>query len=109
MRPRPALLVAAALVAVLCGGDTIATVVHGGAVSNKAVEAGGIRLPLQPPPPVPYSLIGATASGTWFTQCAFGPLWLLGSLAGPYPWPAEPIPGRPLDNRPLDWVPPPLP
>jgi hypothetical protein len=95
---------------VLCIGETAARVVRGGAISNKAVEVGGVHVPPQPPPPVPYSLIGAIASGGgWFTQCASWSLWFLGSLAVPHPDRAERIPARPFDNRAPEWLPPPMP
>jgi hypothetical protein len=44
------------------------------AASNPAVEAGGHRLTPQPPPPIPYSFLGAMESqGSWFMQCALWP------------------------------------
>jgi hypothetical protein len=110
MRPQTTPLIALALVAVLCGGETTATVVQGGAISNKPVEVGGVRVPPQPPPPVQYSLIGAIASGgDWFTQCASWSLRFLGSLADPHPARTERNAGREFDNRRLEWVPPPMP
>jgi hypothetical protein len=67
MRPTIPLLIAAALVLVFCHGMTdqaVAKVVRTGKTtpSNPAVEEGGLHLaPGHPPPPVPYSLIGALA------------------------------------------------
>jgi hypothetical protein len=110
MRPRTTPLLALALVAAFCGAKTAARVVHGGAISNKPVEVGGVHVPPQPPPPVQYSLIGAmVTSDDWLTQCAYWSLRFLGSLADPHPGRTERIPGRPFDNRRLEWVPPSMP
>jgi hypothetical protein len=110
MRPQTTPFIALALIAVLCGGETAATVVHGGAISNKPVEVGGVHVPPQPPPPVQYSLIGTIASGgDWLTQCAYWSLRFLGSLADPHPRRTERIPERPFDDRRLEWVPPSMP
>jgi hypothetical protein len=60
-----------------------ASVVLGGgtAISNPAIEVGGHRLPPQPPPAIPYSVIGAIVSeGSWLMQCALEPWRQFGSL-----------------------------
>jgi hypothetical protein len=52
-----------------------------GVVSNPGVEEGGYRLPVQPPPPIPYSFIGSFASeGNWIMQCGLWPWRQLGSM-----------------------------
>jgi hypothetical protein len=87
MRPTIPLTIAAALVLVLCHEMTdqaVAKVVRTGrsAPSNSAVEEGGLHLAPGPPPPIPYSLIGALAldgqvvgrCGLWSPWGSFGPL-----------------------------------
>jgi hypothetical protein len=101
MRPRIALIIAAALVLVLCEGmadQAAAKVVriNNAAPSNPAVEAGGLRLRHGAPPPVQYSLIGALAlppptqfsmagalasQSRWLRQWAFWPCGSFGSLS----------------------------
>jgi hypothetical protein len=79
--------ITAALVLVLCQETTdqaVAKVVRTGrsAPSNPAVEEGGLHLVPGPPPPIPYSLIGALAldsqvvgrCGFWSPWGFFGPL-----------------------------------
>jgi hypothetical protein len=88
MRPYFALIIATVLVLVLCermAGQAAAKVVQDekAAPSNPAVEEGGYRLPPgTPPPPVPYSLVGALASEShWLAQCATWPWRFFGSAS----------------------------
>jgi hypothetical protein len=89
MRPTIPLTIAAALVLVLCHEMTdqaVAKVVRTGrsAPSNSAVEEGGLHLAPGPPPPIPYSLIGALALDSQAVgRCAFWSPW--GSF-GPLPF-----------------------
>jgi hypothetical protein len=60
--------IGAALVLVFCQSmaeRSAATVVRDskGGPANPAVEVGGHRIPPGPPPPVPFSLVGAIADG----------------------------------------------
>jgi hypothetical protein len=91
--------ITAALVLVLCQETTdqaVAKVVRTGrsAPSNPAVEEGGLHLVPGPPPPIPYSLIGALAldsqvvgrCGFWSPWGFFGPLpFRRPGLFGPLP------------------------
>jgi hypothetical protein len=72
---------AAYLICQAAPGPGIAKVVQDStAVSNPAVETGGLRLQPQPPPPIPYSFLGAIESqGSWFMQCAMWPWRQLGN------------------------------
>jgi hypothetical protein len=50
-------------------------------ISNPAVEVGGHPLPPQPPPAIPYSVIGAIISeSSWLMQCTLGPWRQFGSM-----------------------------
>ncbi len=84
MRPRTLFVVAAVLLLCRAAADPgMAKVVRdpSGVASNPGVEAGGHRLPPQPPPPIPYSFIGAIASdGAWLMQCALWPWQQFGTL-----------------------------
>ena len=89
MRPTIPLTIAAALVLILCQEMTdqaVAKVVRTGrsAPANPAVERGGLHLVPGPPPPIPYSLIGALALDSQVVgRCAFWPPW---GLFGPLPF-----------------------
>jgi hypothetical protein len=92
-------------------GQPMAKVVRDGKPSNPAVEAGGYRPPVQPPPDVPYSLTGAVAAseGTWFTHYALWP-WrmMLDSLSfRPRREPAFMVHSLPPERRPPHFFPPP--
>ncbi len=86
MRKRAIWMLAAAVVLLVMrtGIDSgTAKVVRdtGATVGNPGVETGGQSLPPQPPPPIPYSLIGALASeDNWLMQCAFWPWREFGSM-----------------------------
>ncbi len=88
MRSRTTQLLAVAAILLVCQivvNQGLAKVVRdsNGVVSNPAVEAGGHRLPPQPYPGVPYSMIGSIASeGGWIMQCALWPWRQFGSV----PW-----------------------
>jgi hypothetical protein len=100
MRRTIPLIIAAALVLVLCqemSDQAVAKVVRTGrsAPSNPAVEEGGLHLAPGPPPPIPYSLIGALALDSQVIgRCALWSPW--GSVAplpfrqpglfGPFPF-----------------------
>jgi hypothetical protein len=96
MRPRNTIVLVGAAVLLLCraaadpGG---AKVVRdpGGPASNPGVETGGLHLPPQPPPPIPYSLIGAIASdGAWLMQCALWPWQQFGAMGWfRHHWPVD--------------------
>jgi hypothetical protein len=64
-------------------GSGIAKVVRDSTVvSNPAVEVGGLRLTPQPPPPIPYSFLGAIESqGSWIMQYALWPWRQFGNWA----------------------------
>src|ERR1700674_765034 len=89
MRPTIPLTIAAALVLVLCHEMTdqaVAKVVRTGrsVPSNPAVEEGGLHLVPGPPPPIPYSLIGALALDSQVVgRCTFWPAW---GVFGPLPF-----------------------
>ena len=89
MRPTIPLIIATALVLVLCQEMTdqaVAKVVRTGrsAPANPAVEEGGLHLVPGPPPPIPYSLIGALALNNQVVgRCAFWSPW---GLFGPLPF-----------------------
>ncbi|HEY0185307.1 MAG TPA: hypothetical protein VGC09_21105 [Rhodopila sp.] len=78
MRPHLLRITAAVFVLLLChaaASPAKATLVRGGRTDtgNPAAEPGGHRLTPGPPPPIPYSLIGAIATETsWRTQ---DPAW----------------------------------
>jgi hypothetical protein len=86
MRPRNRYVLAAAAVLLLCrtaAGPADAKVVRDPkAASNPGVQMGGLPLLPQPPPPIPYSFIGAIASnGEWLMQCALWPWRQFGTMA----------------------------
>jgi hypothetical protein len=87
MRPTIPLTIAAALVLILCQEMTdqaVAKVVRTGRSANPAVERGGLHLVPGPPPPIPYSLIGALALDSQVVgRCAFWPPW---GLFSPLPF-----------------------
>src|SRR3954452_856629 len=114
MCPRATLVLAAALVPLLCQ-PLAAKVVRDGKTSSSspAVEAGGFRLAPQPPPSIPYSLIGAIAGdGYGSNQCAAPLPW---QMFAPMPFRHHPMDffrfRRPLPDRGrwTDWSLPPLP
>jgi hypothetical protein len=100
MRPTISLTIVAALVLVLCqemADQAVAKVVRTGrsVPSNPAVEEGGLHLVPGPPPPIPYSLIGALAldnqvvgrCGFWSPWALFGPSpFRQPGLFGPFPF-----------------------
>lgn len=89
MRPTIPLTIVTALVLVLClemSDQAVAKVVRTGrsAPSNPAVEEGGLHLVPGPPPPIPYSLIGALALDSQVVgRCAFWSPW---GWFGPLPF-----------------------